>query len=108
MEAGIDPIIYWDMTYQEIETGIKAYNKRLKRDLEVKASMDYKLADLIGVSISRLFSKDVKYPSIDKAYPNVFESLTNNDQKPKQQHWQIMKEKINAYAKNKRKRGDKK
>ena len=41
--------------------------------LKTKAQFHYILADLIGISAGRMMSKDVKYPSIDEVYPNLFE-----------------------------------
>ncbi len=38
-----------------------------------RASYDYMLADLIGRSVSRIYSKDSKYPEIYEAYPSLFE-----------------------------------
>lgn len=97
------------MTYLEITTAIKAYNNKQKYEMQKKASMDYVLADLIGSSLSRLFSKDAKYPQIHDVYPHLFkeEKQKQEKQPQQQQHWQIMKERINAYASQKRKRGEK-
>lgn len=37
-----------------------------------RASFDYLLADLIGRSISRLYSSSGKMPSLSEAYPSLF------------------------------------
>ena len=41
--------------------------------LKSRAQLDYVLADLIGVSVARIMSNDVKYPSIEEVYPTLFE-----------------------------------
>ena len=66
LEAGIDAREYWFYTISELNGTIEGYQKRLA----TQAAMDYKLADLIGISASRLVSKDARFPSFDEAYPN--------------------------------------
>lgn len=46
---------------------IEGYRKRIA----TQANLDYKLADLIGVSAGRIVSKDVKFPTIEQAYPGL-------------------------------------
>lgn len=40
--------------------------------LKTQAQFDYALADLIGVSVARIMSSDVKYPTIEEVYPYLF------------------------------------
>lgn len=39
-----------------------------------KASYDYILGDLIGISVARSFDKKNKYPEIAEVYPTLFDS----------------------------------
>lgn len=57
------------MTLAEIERWQEGAIFRLKS----KAQLDYTLANLIGVSVGRMMSKDVQYPNIEDVYPNLFE-----------------------------------
>lgn len=57
------------MTLAEVQRFIDGATWRLKQ----KAYYDYVLADLIGISAGRIMSKDVKFPSIEEAYPALFE-----------------------------------
>lgn len=57
------------MTLAEIERYCEGATWRLKQ----QAQFDYSLADLIGASIGRLFSKDAEYPTIYQVYPHLFE-----------------------------------
>lgn len=41
--------------------------------MKSKAQFDYMLANLIGVSVSRVISKEAEFPSIEKVYPVLFE-----------------------------------
>ena len=57
------------MTLAEIERYCEGATWRLKQ----QAQFDYSLADLIGVSVGRLLSKEVEYPTIQEVYPHLFE-----------------------------------
>ena len=60
------------MTIAEIRRIAESRNRTKLRDMKEKAVFDYNLANLIGVSISRVYSKSNKYPSIEEAYPTLF------------------------------------
>lgn len=60
------------MSVDEIQRAIDAYNRRKKDELKEKANMDYLLANMIGISISRIYSKSARYPRIEEVYPNLF------------------------------------
>ena len=73
------------MTFAEIERAIESKKRIEKRQEQEKASFDYLLADLIGRSISRLYSATAKFPSIEEAYPNIFNAveIANRQQEQK-------------------------
>lgn len=60
------------MTFAEVERAIDSKKRVEKRQEQDKASYDYILADLIGRSISRLSSASAKLPTLEEAYPNIF------------------------------------
>lgn len=73
LEAGITEEFFWKSTYGEMLRYMKAYSNRLLRERQDKASFDYQLSNLIGISVSRLFSSDSKFPEIYDVYPGIFE-----------------------------------
>lgn len=73
LEAGITEEFFWKSTYGEMLRYMKAYSNRLLRERQDQASFDYQLSDLIGISVSRLFSSDSKFPEIYDVYPSIFE-----------------------------------
>lgn len=96
---------FWDMTYGEIELTIKAKRDKRKQELQETAMMHYRLADLIGVSCSRLMDSKVKFPELNQAYSFLFES----DQPiKKQQSWEDQKRILMQYteAHNKKRGGN--
>lgn len=69
INLGLDESQFWLMTLAEVARWQEGAMWRLKS----KAQFDYILADLIGISTARMMSKDVEYPTIEKAYPDLFE-----------------------------------
>ena len=61
------------MTIAEVEREITATQKRQKAEKQEKALFDYTLADLIGRSVSRIYSKSNTMPDIIEVYPKVFD-----------------------------------
>lgn len=56
-----------------------------KQKSQEKAIFDYKLAELIGISVSRIYNKTNKMPEIDEVYPNLFEAEKMQEEKQKKQ-----------------------
>ena len=65
---------FWDMTIGEIERAIESKKRVKRRQDQEKASFDYILANLIGQSISRIYSSSNKMPELNEAYPTLFDS----------------------------------
>jgi hypothetical protein len=61
------------MTLGEVERYLLSFQRREERRLKEKAIFDYKLADLIGISCARIWSKNTNYPEIYEIYPNLFQ-----------------------------------
>lgn len=70
------------MTIAEIQRAVASKERQKKMAEQEQASFDYKLADLIGISVSRIFNQENKFPSIAEVYPMLFE---NQEQKQKEQ-----------------------
>ena len=79
LEAGITEEFFWNSTYGEMLRFMKAYSNRLLRERQDKAFFDYQLSNLIGISVSRLFSSDSKFPEIHEAYPSIFEPPSTDE-----------------------------
>ena len=47
------------------------------------ASNTYSLANLIGISVGRLFSKDAEFPNLEEVYPQLFKDQTKIKEVPK-------------------------
>lgn len=69
------------MTFAEIERLIEAKQRVKKREDQERASFDYRLAELIGRSVSRIYSSSAKYPELYEAYPSLFDSEEVEDKK---------------------------
>ena len=69
INLGLDEEKFWDMTVAEIERYLEGATWRMKS----QAQFDYILANLIGISVSRVVSSDTEFPSIEKVYPTLFD-----------------------------------
>lgn len=109
----MDAVFYWDMTYGEINAAINAYSKNREVELREKAVIAYHQANQIGHIVGIMVGSKQSEKAIFEAYPGFFPDLEQKSileqakTESQQQHWQIMKERIEAYAAEKRKRGEK-
>lgn len=69
------------MTIAELSRAMESKKRIEKQRLQEKASFDYKLADMIGKSISRLYSSANTMPDIAEVYPTLFDSVEIAEQK---------------------------
>lgn len=71
------------MTLAELQRKFESYKRVKETQEKEKATFDYILADLIGLSIGRLYSKNNKYPKIDEVYTSLFPHNIEEEQKKK-------------------------
>lgn len=108
----MDAVFYWDMTYGEINAAINAYSKNREVELREKAVIAYHQANQIGHIVGIMVGSKQSEKAIFEAYPGFFPDLEQKalqeqaKAENQQQHWRIMKERIEAYAAEKRKRGE--
>lgn len=95
IECGISHWDFWELSFGEISLLISVHNKKEKQRIQEQATFNYSLANLIYISVARLMDKNAKYPPIEEAYPNLFDSV---EVQPKQQDWRIAKERLMKYA----------
>lgn len=72
LPCGISIETYWNSTQAEIVLMMKAHKKREQYEMQKQASLLYTHADLIGISVSRLFG-DNKMPDFKTAFGHLFE-----------------------------------
>lgn len=104
----MDAVFYWDMSYGEILAAIKAFQKRQTADLQYQAIISYRQANLISHLVAISLGSKQQEKEIQEAFPGIFPELEKQAQAQliKQQNWQLMKARIDAYAAEKRKRGE--
>ena len=74
LDYGISENDFWNMTLSELTRAINSKKRIDKARLQEKANFDYILANLIGKSISRIYSSSNKMPDISEVYPTLFDS----------------------------------
>lgn len=70
----MNPEAFWEMTFGEARRVIEAVVRRRNDEAARQAATAYKLADLITLGISNLFSKHrQQYPSLKEAFPGLID-----------------------------------
>ena len=69
------------MTLAELERMLESKSRVEKARAQERAINDYRLADLIGRSISRIYSSSAKLPELHEVYPTLFDSTEIEEQK---------------------------
>lgn len=81
MDIGIREIDFWDMTIAEVARATDCWQRRQQRELQEKARFTHILADLIGHSVSRIYSQNAKMPTLQEAFPYIFEETEAEKEK---------------------------
>ena len=85
LDYGIDEKNYWNMTLAEVIRAIESKKRKQKLQAQERASYDYILADLIGRSVSRIYSNSTRLPQIYEVYPTLFDGVEMEEQKQQKQ-----------------------
>lgn len=72
------------MTIGELQRAIESKQRVEQLRAKERASYDYILADLIGRSVSRLYSSSARMPDISEAYPSLFNSQEIEEKRQEQ------------------------
>ena len=109
MRLGNDPLQFYDYTYGEVISLLKAQGERQIERNKEKAIFTYKLADLIGVAVAALFDKKNVFPPIEKVFPGMFEDEPQDVEKTRRKkEMELYKAKFLdfAYRHNNQRKGD--
>ena len=85
MSIGMTEKDFYSSTFKQVTRYVKAHNEKEKRELEESAYFNWQLANLVGISVARLMSKEVKYPELKEAFPFIdakpsIDDKVNNDE----------------------------
>lgn len=72
------------MTLGELERWLESRKRVMKAESQERASFDYILADLIGKSVARIYGSSNKLPTIEEAYPTLFDTEELKEQRQEQ------------------------
>ena len=79
LAIGLSRQEFYQSTLKEITQCVESYKQQQQSKMEEQAYFDWQLANLIGVSVARLLSKEAKYPKLEEAYPFI----NGTEDKPK-------------------------
>ena len=72
------------MTLGEVIREVKSKQRVRRLEAQEKASFDYILANLIGISIGRVLDGKTSYPPIEEVYPNLFNEIVKEQREEKE------------------------
>jgi hypothetical protein len=75
LDYGITEQEFWQMTFAEIERAAKSKRRCKLIAAQEKASFDYNLAGLIIKGVSKVMGDKSTYPTMEEAYPGIFDNL---------------------------------
>lgn len=75
LDLGIKECEFWEMSIAELDRAARSQMRKDKLAAQEKASFDYLQANLIARGVMRAFDNNIEYPTIDEAYPSIFETI---------------------------------
>ena len=99
LDFGITEFDFWLMTFAEIERVIESKKRVIEAEERRRAIYDYRLADLIGRSVARVYNSNNKLPSLAEAYPELF-TENEEEQQAKKDELSILRFKLFAQSYN--------
>ena len=75
LDYGITEERFWVMTFAEIHREVDSKVRIKRLEAQEKATYDYILAQLITKGVSKVLGDKSNYPSIEEAYPGVFDDV---------------------------------
>ena len=85
LDCGIAELSFWDMTPGEVIRAIESHNRIVKIQAQEKASYDYIQANLIVKGISICLGDKSSYPTLQEAYPGLFDEVIKEQEEKVQQ-----------------------
>ena len=80
LDSGIVELDFWEMTIGEVVRSIESFNRRSRAQTQEKASLDYIQAQLIIKGVGMVLGSKERFPSINEAYPTLFDELEKEQQ----------------------------
>lgn len=74
------------MTIAEVDRAIKSRIRVSKIEAQEKASYDYILANLITRGVSIVLGSKESYPTVNEAYPGIFDDIQRQQEKKVKEH----------------------
>lgn len=84
LDIGIKESDFWEMTIAELNREVESYQRRKIQESKLRASFDYTLAQMIGLSVNRAINgSDSDYPTMEEIYPTLFKEKSSQQAEAK-------------------------
>ena len=85
LDSGVRELDFWDMTPGEVIRAVESRIRVRKTEAQERASYDYILANLIVKGVGLTLGASGTFPSIEEAYPGVFDDMVEKRNKQLQE-----------------------
>lgn len=75
LDFGISELEFWEMTPGEVKRLAESRARIRKLEAQERASYDYILANLIITGVGRQLGSKGNYPTLEEAYPGLFDDI---------------------------------
>lgn len=101
LDCGILPEEFWSSSLAEIQDRMESHQRTRMRKARETISLQYELAGLIGLYVSKLFDdkNEIRIPHLWDAYPELFEAEKRQfEAAQKAEQLETVREMRHAYA----------
>jgi hypothetical protein len=81
LDLGLTEAQFWEMSVAELDRYFESRKRVEQKEAKERAYFDYILADLIGRSVSRVYSNQAKLPELYEVYPTLFDNQEAEQQR---------------------------
>ena len=92
LDLGVSEFDFWNMTLREIENYVRSKQRVRRMENQEKATYDYIQATLIIKGVGLVLGSKEEFPTVEQAYPGVFEDMV----KQKQEELQNKKDELSV------------
>lgn len=86
LDYGITEADFWDMTIAEIHRAVNSKARIIKKEAQERAIYDYIQAKLIVKGVAKVLGDKANYPTLEEAYPGVFDDVIEESKAKAQEH----------------------
>lgn len=89
LDYGISEQDFWSMTFAELDRLVESRRRMERKRLQEKASLNHNLGALVGRAFAVAMDNKNDYPTLEEAYPSLFNDTEEIKKKKEQKQERI-------------------